>query len=377
MKICTITSHDAYNYGASLQAYALMCYLQQQGHDVSIIDYKPEYTTRRYNYRWVNPESGFHKYWMTRVAYRILKFTQRQFTLKRKEAFDQFTHEYLNLTRKYESNEELKQHPPLADAYIVGSDQVWNSFYDAGKDPAFYLDFAPTESLRISYAASFSITSLPAEAKLFAKENLQKLNAIAVREEHALAILNDLGLEGTWVLDPTFLLPVEFWKKRLVPFLKKEPYLLIYDFEGNKLLKKFAVQLARQKGIKIYAINDTYPLTYADKNFGKAGPKEFITLIYHCDYFISNSFHGSVFSILFNKKFFIFPRNRHQVNSRMESLLKMFEKTELLISNEEQFSTALNSHNDPDKTQRMIKKYLGISKEYLERSLSKKQSTEE
>lgn len=371
MKICTITSHDAYNYGASLQAYALMSYLQQQGYDVSIIDYKPEYTTRRYNYMWVNPESGFHKYWMTRAVYRILKFAQRQFTLKRKKAFDKFTHEYLNLTRKYESNDELKQDPPLADAYIVGSDQVWNSFYDAGKDPAFYLDFAPAESLRISYAASFSITSLPIESKLFARENLQKLNSIAVREEHALAILNDLGLEGTWVLDPTFLLPVELWKKMLVPFFKKEPYLLIYDFEGNKLLKKFAIQLARQKGIKIYAINDTYPLTYADKNFGKAGPKEFITLIYHCDYFISNSFHGSVFSILFNKRFFIFPRNRHKVNSRMESLLKMFEKTELLISNEQQFSTALNSHNDPDKTQRIIKKYLGISKEYLERSLSK------
>lgn len=371
MKICTITSHDAYNYGASLQAYALMSYLQQQGYDVSIIDYKPEYTTRRYNYMWVNPESGFHKYWMTRAVYRILKFIQRQFTLKRKKAFDKFTHEYLNLTRKYESNDELKQDPPLADAYIVGSDQVWNSFYDAGKDPAFYLDFAPAESLRISYAASFSITSLPIESKLFARENLQKLNSIAVREEHALAILNDLGLEGTWVLDPTFLLPVELWKKMLVPFFKKEPYLLIYDFEGNKLLKKFAIHLAQQKGIKIYAINDTYPLTYADKNFGKAGPKEFITLIYHCDYFISNSFHGSVFSILFNKRFFIFPRNRHKVNSRMESLLKMFEKTELLISNEEQFNTALNSHNDPSKTQRIIEKYLAISKEYLKRSLSK------
>ena len=76
MKIKTLTTYNVYNYGASLQAYALMTYLSQLGHDVEIINYQPEYLTRKYNYKWVNPESKMSRYALTRVVYRILKFLQ-------------------------------------------------------------------------------------------------------------------------------------------------------------------------------------------------------------------------------------------------------------------------------------------------------------
>ena len=121
MQIKTLTSHDVYNYGASLQAYALMTYLKQQGHEVAIINYKPEYSTRKYNYMWVNPESQWHKYRITRIIYCILKFIQRLSMQKSKQAFDKFTQEHLSLTKEYITFNELKENPPTADAYIAVS----------------------------------------------------------------------------------------------------------------------------------------------------------------------------------------------------------------------------------------------------------------
>ena len=90
MKIKTLTTYDVYNFGASLQAYALQTYLSNLGNEVEIINYQPDYLTRKYNYKWVNPESSMSKFLVTRIIYRILKFLQRQTTLKRKRKFDIF-----------------------------------------------------------------------------------------------------------------------------------------------------------------------------------------------------------------------------------------------------------------------------------------------
>lgn len=110
MKIKTLTTYNVYNYGASLQAYALMTYLSQLGHDVEIINYQPEYLTRKYNYKWVNPESKMSRYALTRVVYRILKFLQRQTTLANKRLFDNFTHHMLHeTTQLYHTFDELQK----------------------------------------------------------------------------------------------------------------------------------------------------------------------------------------------------------------------------------------------------------------------------
>ena len=144
MKIYTITTYDVYNYGASLQAYALQQYLKHQGHDATIIRYQPDYLSRKYDYKWVNPESKMSRFAITRIVYRIAKFFQRQTTMGRKKAFDQFNHGMLTETSKlYHTYDELEKNLPQADLYICGSDQIWNILYDAGRDPAFYLDFVP------------------------------------------------------------------------------------------------------------------------------------------------------------------------------------------------------------------------------------------
>lgn len=140
-----------------------------------------------------------------------------------------------------------------------------------------------------------------------------------------------MDIDGQWVLDPVFLLPIEKWKEIMTPIEKKEPYILVYDFESNKEIERFCKEYAKEKGLKIYSINDTYPKMYADKNFSSAGPREFLSLIYNCDAFVSNSFHGTAFSIIFGKPVFVFNRNRHKVNSRMESLTHLFGIEECIV----------------------------------------------
>lgn len=323
MKILTLTTYNVYNYGAALQAYALQTYLRGQGHEAELINYQPEYLTRKYDYKWVNPESKLIRLAVTRVAYRVMKYLQRQTTLGRKRQFDRFINTYLRQTKEYNTLQELELDTPEADLYIVGSDQIWNVFYEAGRDPAFYLSFVK-KGKKASYAASFSYVDIPSDVRETIASYLKDFNAVSVRESHGLTLLKSMGIAGEWVLDPVFLLTVEEWKSLMTDFKKTDPYLLIYDFEGNKALKAFALKYAGEHNLKIYNINDTYPRLYADRNFSKAGPREFLSLIYHCDVFVSNSFHGTAFSILFHKPVYVFNRHRHKVNSRMESLLGLF-----------------------------------------------------
>lgn len=370
MRIKTLTTYNVYNYGASLQAYALMTYLSRQGHDVEIINYQPEYLTRKYNYKWVNPESKMSRYALTRVVYRILKFLQRQTTLANKRLFDDFTHRMLHETKQvYCTFEELQENPPEADLYIVGSDQIWNVFYEAGRDPAFYLEFVRTGK-RASYAASFSYIDIDDANRKRIACSLKKFDAISVREYHGIDILRTMGIEGTWVLDPVFLLSIEEWKEIMVPVKTgTEPYLLIYDFEGNKELRDFAVWYAKEQNLKIYSISDrAYQTRYADKHFTKTGPCEFISLIYHCRAFVSNSFHGTAFSIMFHKPVFVFGRNRHKVNSRMESLLSMFELSDRYIHRTDKENRS-PAEIDWNKIESIKDRFLNISESFIHKVL--------
>lgn len=370
MKILTLTTYNVYNYGAALQAYALQNSLCHIGHDAVLINYQPEYLTRKYDYRWVNPESKLSRYVVTRMAYRMMKYLQRQTTMGRKRQFDLFIDSYLKQTREYSTLEELHRNPPEADLYVVGSDQIWNVFYEAGRDPAFYLEFV-MRGRKASYAASFSYVDIPQKEKEKIAEYLRTFDAVSVRESHGLQLLGEMEIPGEWVLDPVFLLSVEQWKQLMVPNVPKEDYLLIYDFEGNKELKQFAKEYAQRQHLKIYVIADTYPLLYADKNFMQAGPREFISMIYHCKAFISNSFHGTAFSIMFNKPVFVFNRHRHKVNSRMESLMTLFGLNNCILNSPKEWERAYNYQFDYARMNNIKQRELAKSKVYLDNLLDK------
>ena len=344
MKILTLTTYLGYNYGASLQAYALQTYLKKQGHDSKIIRLEFEYLMRYYAFWYVNPESKLSKNFITRMIYRIAKWCQRRTTLKRKEVFDFFNHKVLDETDVYKEREQLYINPPKADIYICGSDQIWNVLYEAGQDPVFYLDFVK-EGKKASYAASFSYLNIPINHYDRIYHSLKSFDGISVREYHGKELLDKMGLESTWVLDPVFLLSLDDWnsllkRKDILRYendeIEDKKFLLVYDFElGNERLKNFAQSYAIKHGLKIYAIVDRFPLSYAEKNFKNAGPVDFVRLIKSCSAFVSNSFHGTVFSIMYHKPFYVFNRRFHEVNSRMESLLSAFDLKDTLMDSEE------------------------------------------
>ena len=240
MKIKTITCHDVYNVGASLQAYALVTYLRKLGHDAQIIDYKPDYLSNHYPL-WGLGNPAYDKP-VIRELYNLAKLPGRLKARNGKAEYDRFTAEFLPLTpRRYTSNDDLKQNPPEADVYFAGSDQIWNCFFPNGKDPAFYLDFAPAGSVRASYAASFAMDDIPEEWKPDVKRRLSGLDHISVRESSGAAIVERLGIPGAvQVMDPVFLLDSEAWASIEKPVPNTEPYVLLYDFDRNPEMVRFA-----------------------------------------------------------------------------------------------------------------------------------------
>lgn len=363
MKICTLTCHDVYNHGASLQAYALMKYLQNCGHEVEIIDYKPEYLNNHYNLISIdNPK--WEKNIIFKAFYLALKIPARLPGFKRKIAFDKFTLNYLNLTTlRYKSNEELKVNLPVADGYLCGSDQIWNSLHKNGKDPAFYLDFVPEQKIKASYAASFATDSISDEIKPFVKQLVRRLDGISVRESSGVKILEEMNIYNVSnVVDPVFLLNKEEWDL-MVNKDFNEKYLLIYDFDNNSLIKKIAIQLSREKGYKIYSINPG-KVNYANKYFKFVGPETFISLVKNAQFIISNSFHAAVFSIIYEKDFVIVNRNE-SINTRMRDLLKGLNLLERLVDNTYDIELISKSINY-EESKRVLCKQINLSKKYIE-----------
>ena len=332
MRIATITCQNVYNAGASLQAFALQAYIKQLGHDVRIINYNPVYL--RHYVLW-GKAYGKYDCWGIRTIYSILKFPSRLLNYlfsKKRKAFVHFNKKYLKLTRNvYSSNTELKKNIPEADIYIAGSDQIWNTSVKNGKDPAFYLDFAPKNCIKASYAASFSTLEIDDDYKIYVRDLLSKLDYISVRESSGLKILNDLNIQnGTCVLDPVFLLDHEFWKQFSSPIdssLHEEKYIFIYDFDRSPLIRKIAEKIASVNQWKIYSLQK---LSYSNKSFWDTGPLEFLSLIKNSQFVLSNSFHATAFSIIYQKQFYVFNR-KESINTRMKDLVDRLGLSERLL----------------------------------------------
>ncbi|WP_051556410.1 polysaccharide pyruvyl transferase family protein [Alkalihalobacterium bogoriense] len=366
MKICTITCHDVYNHGASLQAYALMKYLLNCGHEVEIINYKPNYLSNHYNLFSVdNPK--WEKNILIKYTYLALKIPLRVPGLKRKKAFDKFTSNNLKLTsKKYETNSQLEEDTPEADVFLCGSDQIWNCLHENGKDPAFYLQFVPSEKIKASYAASFATDDIRNEYKPIVKERVNNLDYISVRESSGVKLLEKMGIKDVVnVVDPAFLLNRNDWNN-LAQTKLSERFLVVYDFEDSEIIKEIALSISKLRKCKIYAIGST-KVSYAHKSFIYDGPDVFISLIRDANFVISNSFHSIVFSIIFEKDFAIVNR-KEAINTRMRDLLRALNLEDRLITNSFN-EDLLNESIDFDDCREIMANKIEVSKKFLQKVL--------
>lgn len=326
MNISIITCHHVYNYGATLQAFALQYYLKSLGHNVSIIDYRLA-SHRRYEIFYVNARSHFYpivkkipflKYFLGPIVNR------RMFkTWKRKRSFDKFDNYYLCFSNQiYRNIEEIRKNPPISDVYIAGSDQIWNTDLPNGSDPGYYLDFGKGEIKRISYAASFGVSEIKRELEEFVKQQLQHFDKISVRERTGLKILEKLNIEGCLVVDPVFLLNKQSWLSVFSIQEKEEDYIFLYDFlHDDTRIRDYTISISKQMGLKIISINDYSNASYADIQVNDASPIDFIRYLVNAKYVISNSFHATAFSIILNKQFVTFSLTSQRNPSRMIDLL--------------------------------------------------------
>lgn len=373
MNIKTITCHDVYNYGASLQAFALQKFLEQSGHNVEIIDYRPSYISFQYKFSWfVHPDSPVKKYTDKSVILHFMYCFKRYLwyipTISRKLSFDHFTKKYLKTTKKYISIKDLQQDVPDADVYIVGSDQVWNSVTMLnGKDPSFFLQFAPSGKKRLSYAASFGSNNVDKEMRSQITSWLKTFNSISVRESNGVNLLSELGCIGHHVCDPVFLLSCKEWKQYLQIESGGDKYVLIYNLTSrNENLIRDALYVAKAKNLRLYSVSP-FRIKEADKNFNNVGPEQFVKLIFNAEYVFTNSFHATAFSIIGQRQFFTYNYHSKGNSSRMHSVLNEMQLLDRF--NISSIESSMNSDIDYEKKCNLIEASTQRGKMWLTENL--------
>lgn len=362
MRIKTITCHDVYNVGASLQAYALAQHLTGQGHDVEIIDYKPDYLSRHYRLSVVSNPRFDHP--LVRQAYLLAKLPGRLMVRfgRRKRNFDLFRQSMLRVTeQRYDSAAALRDDPPEADAYIAGSDQIWNPLFPNGKDEAFFLAFVPDGKKRISYAASFAVEELAGEDRARMKPWLEKLDAVSVREASGVRLLKSMGLQGVQVCDPVFLQTREQWAALAV---QQSGGIFVYDFDSSEQVQRMAAALSESRNRPIVSV---FPMPHAARVCRDMGPREFLGAIAAADVVLSNSFHATAFALLFHKDFFVVER-RERINTRMRDLLESAGLAGRMIRSAEEIAGA--EPIDWEQADARLERIIERSRAFLRDSLS-------
>ena len=321
MRTGLITFHFAHHYGAQLQALATMRAIQSLGHDCEIIDYRLPHTTRTNQ---LFKKSGGVR-GMASDAHTALHYGAFQRRFRRFEAF--VAEEMALSPRRYTAFEQLRADPPAYDVYVAGSDQIWNPyiFQDKQFDPSFLLGFV-REGRRIAYAPSLGVPELPEDKAEELRRFLTPFSALSVREKRGQVLLREAaGRDARVVLDPTLLLTGEDWGELAAAPKRQGPYILCYFVSDPGEVAPYVQALAERTGWPIVQLAGARrKLPGVKELVFDAGPREFLGLFQHAACVCTNSFHGAVFSLQFDRPFFTSMSPKERANptfSRIYSLL--------------------------------------------------------
>ena len=322
MKIGILTYHRAHNYGAMLQAYALLSYLRNNGHDVEIIDYWPD--MHRVQYALIKPIVGNSIISKIKcIIATTITFIRRYMRICK---FEKFSQKYLNI------NSTIQYPIPdwgylQYDCVIVGSDQIWRNHESDGKhigfDPVYFCQHIPKNIRCISYAASMGIIQLNKEDKDILKNYLNRFSRILVRENSLKEAIDELGFESAIVVDPTLLLSKDEWNKFLPnKRFHTTKYVLYYELVKSKEALVFAKHKAEELGCKLLIMDATIPLIPQRRHISYASPIEFLHAIRDAEFVIATSFHGTAFSVIFEKQFITIglKKNADRVQTMLHQL---------------------------------------------------------
>lgn len=304
MKVGIVTLFDNSNYGNRLQNYAVSSFLKSMGirtetlippraSDVRMVEQKDAFTEVAYKYSPLSVQNDDPRY------------------VKRLR-FKKFNEEHI-MTVSLNSTRVAREFTDRYDFFVVGSDQVWNPLFrsTAGKLDYFLLDFVPDHK-RVCFSPSFGVDMVPEQNKEIFAQELSKYRALSVREKSGARIIKDLtGRDAEVLLDPTLTIKKEEWasiSKPLLGFDYSQEYVLYY-FLGDKETEMSAearaavAQQVKKRGLREYQISDP-----DDPMMNSLGPAEFLNLFKNASLICTDSFHGTVFSLLFERPFLLFDR---------------------------------------------------------------------
>lgn len=393
-KTAIVSCYFQHNYGSMLQAYATQMALDKldcENETIDIAGLNHEIKKAKTLYfakASLTSDILISKLGMAKnvLIKKISKNDYARLSKIRSDKFDAFSKKYFRLSSRYNSKEELgKKCDENYSAVLVGSDQLWLP----GNIAADYytLNFVPTTVNSIAYATSFGQSSLPKDSARKASIFLKKIKHIGVREESGQKLVKELtGRDVPVVCDPTLLFTGDEWMK----IQKKKPiiegkYILCYFLGNNPPHRGFAKKLKKETGCKIVALThlDEFVKSdegYADETPYNIDPADFLNLIRNAEYVCTDSFHCSVFSILYKKEFYTFRRynrnTRQSTNSRLDTLFKITSVEGRLLTGDEKIEDCLNIKTDFDAAHKKLAGVRQQSYEYLKAALQNEGSTD-
>ncbi len=378
-RVGIITILRVNNYGAELQAYATQRIMNLMGYDAEIIDYL--YYRNREHIRehcsmpfYPYPLKNRIKEWVLRLLDTIEQYLRSDVNERRMTRFCEFHNQFNRFsTIKYQRYSELFANPPLYDAYCVGSDQVWNPRCYTNLYP-YFLKFAPDESIKFSYASSFGVSSLPDLAKDRYLECLNNLTSISVRESQGRDIVKQItGKDAVLVADPTLLLDKQQWEK-VEKHVSNIPqrYVLVYELRKMDRVMETAIRVSEKLDCSIVRICKN---TSSAKdipgivNIIDAGPSEFIYLFNHATFVVTNSFHGTAFSINFKKDFYCVLSKKATNNSRQIGLLNLCGMSDRIVYDNQPVDSIGVTNIDYTQASKALEEFKNKSIEYIRKAI--------
>jgi hypothetical protein len=368
MKIAILTQPLHHNYGGLLQAYALQYYLKKQGHDVLTVDFVTDHKPKLWGIKSI-VLGIIKKFILNKPVEHVLPLTSQE---KRSisQHTDRFRAENIRTTQRITSLSEflyIKNYN--FDAYVVGSDQVWRPEYSPGMS-AFFLDFLGDDNCikRVAYAASFGVDHCDefsqSELNKYGRL-LQKFDAVGVRENSAVTLCKQhFGVEVCHVIDPTMLLEKDDYSCLVendnAPISNGN--MLVYVLDKSQEKQSIIDSVAKVRGFKPYTVmpeqHGVFPAV-----------TQWLRGFMDAQYVVTDSFHGVVFSIIFNKPF-IAIGNSGRGLARFTSLLNMFALEDRLISNVNQLTEdVINSQIDFSRVNNILKTQKLFASEFLNDAL--------
>lgn len=314
MKVGILTVPTAGSFGASLQLFALYTAVRKMGADAEVVHYQNEYMKAERHMKVANDK-------------RLKKMLRRALHYRQIRAFRNFEKCMVKYpARPIHQKEKLVDAVKRYDAVITGSDQVWNPDI-TGSDLSYFLDFCGPETKRIAYAPSFGHDQISAEFRREIENELKLFRHLSVREAEGQAILWSLiSKEVPLVMDPSFLLTREEWMTNERKHdAASEPYILYYTVRSSKSLMDFCMRLAEERNMKVVLVggNCIRRLKNKDCRIDYAydlEPREWLYLLHHAECVVTNSFHGTAFSVNYQKEFYV--EFSSLTNSRLTHIIR-------------------------------------------------------